>query len=227
VNISFLLSLFLLTSSIYLLFWSPRHLLSLNKINNLQSISSSPNQTTINYDITNKKYTPLEVLDLLAQYLKIEPNTHKTFTRVFGEKINLQNSNEIIKAFYNKCTGYSKKKHIKTAAINTILALEVTNVLGIPLYKTLLQTKKSLSNEMEAINAWKMSTAGARTTAKILQYLPLLGIGIGYLFGVNPLGVFLDLSFGTGLCAIGLTLNIIGIRWIKSMEKKIWQQFYF
>ncbi|MDR3152523.1 MAG: hypothetical protein LBT85_03600 [Bifidobacteriaceae bacterium] len=215
-----LFSLFL-----YLLFWTPRKTAHFKKNNNP---NNKINKLSVNDSyISSKKISPLELLDLLAQYLKIEPNTKKAFEKVFYKNINLENNYEIVRAFYNKCSNYSKRKHIKIAALNTILAIKVSSTLGIPLHKTLLKTKKVLSDEIETMNLWKISIAGPKTTTRILQVLPILGIFIGFIFGVNPLAVFFDFSFGTIIFAIGLSLNLIGAHWIKSMEKKIWKQFYF
>ncbi|MDR2748602.1 MAG: hypothetical protein LBB10_01730 [Bifidobacteriaceae bacterium] len=214
-------TVFLFTLFLYLTAWTPRRFSPFEKV-----IAQNKNASEID-QTGEKNSTPLEVLDLLAQYLKVEPNTLKAFEKVFYKNIDLENVNEVTDAFYKKCSSYSKKNHIKLAALNTVLSIRVSNTLGVPLYKTLLRTKKSLSDEIETMNTWKMTTAGPRTTARILQCLPLLGIFIGFLFGVNPLAVFIDMRFGTAIFVIGLALNIAGMRLVKSMERKIWKQFYF
>ncbi|MDR3116678.1 MAG: hypothetical protein LBT91_02435 [Bifidobacteriaceae bacterium] len=219
-----MLIIILFSLFLYLLIWTPRRITPFGKTSNINQAKSENANSLIT---VQKDFTPLEVLDLLAQYLKIVPNTKKAFEKVFYKGINLENSHEILQAFQKKCQNYSKRKHIKIAALNTILSIKTSSILGIPLHKTLLETKKVLSDEIETLNLWKMSIAGPRTTAKILQALPILGIFIGFIFGVNPLEVFFDFSFGTIIFVIGLSLNIAGSRWIKSMENKIWKQFYF
>jgi hypothetical protein len=219
-------TIFLFTLFLYFISWTPRRLSPFENENTKKITASKKNTLETRNNIKNI-WTPLEVLDLLAQYLKVEPNTTKAFEKTFYKGINLEDVNEIIDAFSKKCSSHSKKSHIKLAALNTMLSIRVSNTLGVPLYKTLLQTKKSLSDEIETLNTWKMTTAGPRTTARILQCLPMLGIFIGFLFGVNPLAVFADLKFGTLIFIIGLTLNVAGMKWVKSMEKKIWKQFYF
>lgn len=57
------------------------------------------------------------------------------------------------------------------------------------------------------------SVAGARTTAAILAGLPVLGIGLGYLIGADPVGFLLTPGAGSWFLAVGVVLACGGLLW--------------
>ncbi|WP_051480382.1 type II secretion system F family protein [Cellulomonas sp. KRMCY2] len=71
----------------------------------------------------------------------------------------------------------------------------------------------SLAREAEAAAQRRAALAGPQATARVLAWLPALGLALGFLLGANPAQVLLDGGRGTALLLLGTGLTVLGRRW--------------
>jgi tight adherence protein B len=82
-----------------------------------------------------------------------------------------------------------------------------------------------LANSLRADEAihrqTESSLAGARSTARILAFLPVFGIALGYALGARPL-TFLTATPPGWIClAVGLTLTAAGLHWTSRLSRTL------
>jgi tight adherence protein B len=63
--------------------------------------------------------------------------------------------------------------------------------------------------------------AGPRATARILMLLPLFGIAMGMMMGVNPLGWLLGTLPGLACLLLGMALAMLGLWWTGCIVRKV------
>ena len=63
--------------------------------------------------------------------------------------------------------------------------------------------------------------AGPRATARILMLLPLFGIAMGMMMGVNPLAWLLGTPVGLACLVVGLALTALGYWWTSRIVQRV------
>lgn len=63
--------------------------------------------------------------------------------------------------------------------------------------------------------------AGARTSARLLAGLPVLGLALGAGIGARPLDVLLGTPYGLGCLAGGVALNALGLWWTARLARSV------
>ncbi len=66
--------------------------------------------------------------------------------------------------------------------------------------------------------------AGPRATAKTLALLPVIGLVMGQLAGVDPLGWLLTTPMGLVCLAAGIGLDVLGLLWTRRIATRIEEQ---
>lgn len=84
---------------------------------------------------------------------------------------------------------------------------------GAPLAAALDRAAESLRALADADRQVDLAIAGPVATARIVTFLPLLGLGMGLLIGADPLGVLFGTIPGAVAGAVGAVLLAAGIRW--------------
>jgi tight adherence protein B len=97
----------------------------------------------------------------------------------------------------------------RAVAAATRLALTV----GAPLGRVLDAVSASLSDAAEAAGEREAALAGPRTTARVLLWLPVVGAGVGWTLGADPLGTATDGGLGTFATGGGLIFLVVGRWW--------------
>jgi tight adherence protein B len=90
---------------------------------------------------------------------------------------------------------------------------EIAEASGSPLADVLTRFAAQLEAEDDADAARQTALAGPRATVRLLTWLPLLGLGLGVLLGVDPLTILLGTPMGMGALAAGLVLTVAGRLW--------------
>lgn len=100
-------------------------------------------------------------------------------------------------------------------------ATRLAMTVGAPLAPSLKAVCDALSASAEAEAERTAALAGPRTTARVLQCLPLAGFGLGWLLGANPLATATDGRWGTACVVVGLIAMAAGRLWINRLVQKV------
>ncbi|MCG2623531.1 type II secretion system F family protein [Arthrobacter sp. I2-34] len=94
---------------------------------------------------------------------------------------------------------------------------EVSELTGAPLALLLEHYADHLQQELDAAAARRTALAGPKATSALLAWLPLLGLGLGMLMGVDPLGTLLAMPAGWLVLAAGAGLMALGRVWSRRL----------
>lgn len=97
------------------------------------------------------------------------------------------------------------------------LCWEVSERTGAPLAALLEGLADALEAELDAEAARGTALAGPRSTVRILTWLPVLGIGLGMLMGVDPLRTLLTTPWGLAALVAGAVLTGLGRVWTRTL----------
>lgn len=97
------------------------------------------------------------------------------------------------------------------------LCWEVSERAGAPLTDMLGGLADALEAQLDAEAARSTALAGPRSTVRILTWLPVLGIGLGMVMGVDPLGILLTTPWGLAALAAGALLTAVGRVWTRAL----------
>jgi tight adherence protein B len=110
---------------------------------------------------------------------------------------------------------------IKEFAQNKDLAflLHYAEDLGVSLGST-LEALGCILKSIEDLEESKVTAiSGPKATVKLLQFLPLVGLLLGFLMGANPIVTLLTNPIGIIALAIGVLFAILGRRWTNRIVK--------
>ncbi|GAA2722000.1 type II secretion system F family protein [Cellulomonas aerilata] len=89
--------------------------------------------------------------------------------------------------------------------------------LGAPLAPLLDGVAQQLAAEAEVEGERRAALAGPRATARVLTWLPVLGVVLGAAFGADPVGVLLDGGVGSAALLLGTALLWAGRQWTRRL----------
>ena len=90
---------------------------------------------------------------------------------------------------------------------------DIAEASGCPLADVLTRFAAQLEAEDDAEAARQTALAGPRATARLLGWLPLLGLGLGMLLGVDPVRILLGTPYGIAAFTLGIGLAAAGRIW--------------
>jgi tight adherence protein B len=91
--------------------------------------------------------------------------------------------------------------------------LDVAEASGCPLADVLTRFASQLEAEDDADDARQTALAGPKATVRLLTWLPVFGLGLGMVLGVDPLGILLLNGVGVAALAAGIVLAVGGRIW--------------
>lgn len=94
---------------------------------------------------------------------------------------------------------------------------DVCEASGAPIAEVLERLASSMEADHDAAALRETALAGPRATVKLLTWLPLLGLGLGMLMGVDPLAALLGSPLGWAVLLAGGVFAIVGRVWSGSM----------
>jgi tight adherence protein B len=94
---------------------------------------------------------------------------------------------------------------------------EASELTGAPLAVLLEHYADHLQQELDAAAARRTALAGPKATSALLAWLPLLGLGLGILMGVDPLGTLLGMPAGWMMLAAGTGLLVLARVWSRRL----------
>jgi len=86
---------------------------------------------------------------------------------------------------------------------------------GAPLAVILDRMATSIQAEVELDREVAVEAGPARATARLMAVLPIFGLGLGLLLGVNPVAVLVGSGLGVTCLVGGLALACCGVWWIE------------
>ncbi|MCU1547072.1 MAG: hypothetical protein JWO29_23 [Arthrobacter sp.] len=90
---------------------------------------------------------------------------------------------------------------------------DIAEASGCPLADVLTRFAAQLEAEEDAEAARQTALAGPKATVRLLTWLPLLGLGLGMLLGVDPVTILLGTPPGMAALAAGVVLTAAGRIW--------------
>lgn len=96
-------------------------------------------------------------------------------------------------------------------------AAEVGRELGAPPAAVLERVADGVRDEADAAAQRQAALAGPRATARLLAWLPVVGLGLGAALGAEPWVVLVDGRGGTGLLGAGVVLVLAGRAWTRRL----------
>lgn len=98
-------------------------------------------------------------------------------------------------------------------AAAVVAAARLAARTGAPLAAVLERIGAALAQDAEAEAQRRAALAGPRATVRLLGWLPLVGVALGWALGADPLAVLLDGGAGTLLLVAAVLLTWVGGRW--------------
>ncbi|CAM5783873.1 type II secretion system F family protein [Cellulomonas persica] len=106
-----------------------------------------------------------------------------------------------------------ERQRLVERATAVVVAARTAHELGAPLVGVLERVTESLAADAAERDDLEAALAGPRATARVLGWLPLLGVALGTLLGADPVGVLLGGGLGTTAGLLGVLLLVVGRRW--------------
>ncbi|WP_127128152.1 hypothetical protein [Georgenia sp. SYP-B2076] len=100
-----------------------------------------------------------------------------------------------------------------------LAACRLTHEIGAPLAEVLERCAQGITEAGHAQAARAIALAGPRSSARLLGWLPVLGLGLGVAVGADPFHVLLDGGLGTACLLLGGVLLVLGRRWVAALER--------
>ncbi|WP_394940035.1 type II secretion system F family protein [Psychromicrobium sp. YIM B11713] len=108
-------------------------------------------------------------------------------------------------------------RQARKATSEMLICFEIAEHTGAPLALTLETLAAHIEQRMDLEAQRGISMAGPRTTARLLGWLPLLGLGGGFLIGLDPLSVLLTTPWGLAALFGGLSLILLSRLWTAAL----------
>ncbi|HZL02499.1 MAG TPA: type II secretion protein F [Cellulomonas sp.] len=113
-----------------------------------------------------------------------------------------------------------RRAALERRAEAVVAAGRLAATLGAPLAPVLDRVAESLVADDEVDGERRAALSGPRSTARLLGWLPLLGIALGVALGADPVGVVLRGGAGTTSAVVGGGLLIAGRRWTSHLVSR-------
>jgi tight adherence protein B len=91
---------------------------------------------------------------------------------------------------------------------------DVAHRSGARLADVLDRLSRALRDDDDVRREVAAALGPTRATGRLLAFLPVFGLGLGYSMGADPLAVLLDTTFGSICLAAGAALAVGGLLWI-------------
>ncbi len=101
----------------------------------------------------------------------------------------------------------------REAAAAVVAGCRLAVEVGAPLSGVLEQVARSIAAEADARAEREAALAGPRASARILLWLPGVGVLLGWMLGADPIGTALDGGAGSVAIVLGVALLGVGRAW--------------
>lgn len=98
--------------------------------------------------------------------------------------------------------------------------VSVSERSGAPLAGVLSRYAAQLESAMDNQAARETAMAGPQATVRLLTWLPVGGLGLGYLLGADPVGILLGSPLGWLAGTAGVALSLAGRFWSRALVRQ-------
>lgn len=106
------------------------------------------------------------------------------------------------------------KQHLLAGLWTDLAAcLDVSERCGAPLGNILARYAVQLESRLDSVAARETALAGPKATVRLLTWLPVFGLGLGFLMGMNPIATLLGTPIGWAFLLAGIVLMVVGRSW--------------
>lgn len=98
--------------------------------------------------------------------------------------------------------------------------VSVSERSGAPLAGVLGRYAAQLESGLDSQAARETAMAGPQATVRLLTWLPVGGLGLGYLLGADPVGVLLGSPPGWLAGTAGVALSLVGRFWSRALVRQ-------
>ncbi|TCJ28901.1 pilus assembly protein TadB [Microbacterium sp. PI-1] len=99
-------------------------------------------------------------------------------------------------------------------------AWEIATTVGAPLAEVLRIIAESLRDAASAADDVRIALAEPAGTARLLLWMPLAGLLLGFALGFDTLGVIVGTPLGAGSVVVGLLLVLAARQWTKGLLRR-------
>lgn len=103
---------------------------------------------------------------------------------------------------------------------SAVAVCRLTRSSGAPAAEVFDSCAGGVAEVIEAAAERRVALAGTQATARMLAWLPLLGLGLGWALGADPVGFLLGNTFGKMCLVAGVAFECVGLAWVKRLSKK-------
>ncbi len=106
-----------------------------------------------------------------------------------------------------------KQQHLAGLWLDLAACLNVSERCGAPLGHILARYAVQLESRLDSVAARETALAGPKATVRLLTWLPVFGLGLGFLMGMNPIAILLGTPAGWAFLLAGIVLMMVGRWW--------------
>lgn len=103
---------------------------------------------------------------------------------------------------------------------SVVVACVAADRLGAPLADVLHRLAAALAADQEAAAEVRAAVAGPRATARVLAWLPVLGLLVGMALGARPVAILVGGGLGTTTALLGAGLLLGGRLWSRALLRR-------
>ncbi|MFT0848345.1 hypothetical protein VR010_11405 [Actinomycetaceae bacterium L2_0104] len=101
-----------------------------------------------------------------------------------------------------------------------IAVCRMSHFTGAPTAQVLDSCARGITEAAEAAAARRVALAGPKASARMLAWLPLLGIGLGSAIGASPIAFLTGSAGGRACLVLGLLFEAAGIIWVRRLTAR-------
>lgn len=113
-----------------------------------------------------------------------------------------------------------KSGDMRTGIPPAVAVCRMSHLTGAPTADVLDSCAHGVMEAAEASAARRVALAGPKASARMLSWLPLLGLGLGMVMGADPLGFLTGSMIGMGCLLVGLMFEVVGILWVRRLAAR-------
>ncbi len=110
-----------------------------------------------------------------------------------------------------------KNGDMKMGIPPAIAVCRMSHLTGAPTADVLDSCAHGVMEAAEAAAARRVALAGPKASARMLSWLPLVGLGLGIVMGADPIGFLAGSMIGVSCLMVGLAFEVVGILWVRRL----------